>query len=221
MPNTEEQRLDVIKNCDILLQTILKPFAQTDGTPEGRMIAQLKWLKERAENRDLPLPVDRDMLGTLRRVYVDGELCRHASSPERVREEVEIHMKRLIRLTREAQFLLKPAYYPYVVRCIEALITLLQQAPRVLDQYEQGLIDELTRLKELLTRGQIEPPLMSYFPDYPNFREVYSITGSSIDDIPDGTFLIKTVANLLFEGIRPDSWVTPQDADRETANLRR
>lgn len=104
MPNTEEQRLDVIENCDILLQTILKPFAQADDTPEGRMIAQLKWLKERAENRDLPLPVNPDMLSTLLRVYVDGELCRHASSPNKAWEEVEIHLERLIGLTKKPSF---------------------------------------------------------------------------------------------------------------------
>jgi len=42
MPNTEEQRLDIIDNCTILLQDILRPFDQTDGTPEGRIITQLK-----------------------------------------------------------------------------------------------------------------------------------------------------------------------------------
>ena len=62
MPNTEEQRLDIIDNCTILLDGILKPFDQTDDTPEGRMITQLKWLKERAENHDLPLPVKEEKL---------------------------------------------------------------------------------------------------------------------------------------------------------------
>ena len=45
MPNTEEQRLDLIENCDILLNGILTPFEQTDDTPEGRMITQLNWIK--------------------------------------------------------------------------------------------------------------------------------------------------------------------------------
>ncbi len=35
MPEIKEQRLNIIENCDILLQTILKPFTQTDDTPEG------------------------------------------------------------------------------------------------------------------------------------------------------------------------------------------
>jgi len=153
MPNTEEQRLDVIDNCTILLQGILRPFYQTDGTPEGRMIAQLKWLKERAENHDLPLPVDRDMLSTLRYVYTNGELCRHASSQEKVQEEVEIYLDRLMQLTKNAKLLLKPPYYPYAIRYIDALLRLLKTAPRPLSQYEQGSIAERAT-QAIACRGQ-------------------------------------------------------------------
>ncbi len=60
MPNTNEQRLDLIENCNILLKKF-SGFEQIDDTPEGRMIAQLVWLQERAENHGLPLPVDEDM----------------------------------------------------------------------------------------------------------------------------------------------------------------
>lgn len=102
---------------------------------------------------------------------------------------------------------------------IDALLKTLRQASRPLEQYEQGLINELEILRRLLAAGKIEPPLMSYFPDYPDFREVYSLTGSSIDDLPNGKVQCKAVANLLFEGIRPDSWLTLEDADRETRNL--
>lgn len=220
MPNTEEQRLDIIDNCTILLQGILRPFDQTDGTPEGRMIAQLKWLKERAENHALPLPVDRDMLSTLRYVYTNGELCRHASSQEKVQEEVEIYLDRLMQLTKNAKLLLKPPYYPYAIRYIDALLRLLRTAPRPLSQYEQGSIAELGQFKQLLAEGKIEPPLESVFPKYPNFGKAYDIlTGNSIDDLPKGKLLANTVENMLFNGIRPDFWLTPEAADRDTANL--
>ena len=219
MPNTEEQRRDIIHNCTILLEGILKPFEQTDDTPEGRMITQLKWLKERAENHDLPLPVDEGMLSTLLYVYTNGEICHLASSREKVDEEVELFMQKLIKLAKKAELLLKHPYYPYALRMIEALINLLRYAPRTLDHYEQGLIGELATLKQLLAEGKIEPPLMSYLPKYPNFRKVFRLTESTIDDLPDGKYLCKTVANLLFEGIRPDTWRTPEEADRITRDL--
>jgi len=76
MPNTEEQRLDLIENCTRLLEGPLKLFSQTDNTAEGRMITQCKWLKERAENHDLPLPgpAKEGKLGSLLYIYTNGEL---------------------------------------------------------------------------------------------------------------------------------------------------
>jgi hypothetical protein len=50
---------------------------------------------------------------------------------------------------------------------------------------------------------------------YPNFREVYSMTGSTIDDLPSGKYLCKTVAHLIFEGTRPKSWTTPEAAQAD------
>ena len=55
MLNTEEQRLDVVDNCNVLLRGVLNSFEQTDNTPEGRLISQLLWLKERAEKNELQL----------------------------------------------------------------------------------------------------------------------------------------------------------------------
>jgi len=218
MPNTEEQRLDIIDNCKILLEGILQPFDQIDDTPEGRMITQLKWLKERAENHDLPLPVDKGMLATLLYIYTNGDIRHLASSQSKVREEVEIFMKRIIKLAKNANLLLTPPYYPATIHMIEALTNLLNNAGRSLDQHEQGLIPELEQLKQHLIDGKIEPPLMNYLPDYHNFNEV-NMYKVSIDDLPDGKYLCKTVANLLFEGIRPDTWLTPEDAERITQNL--
>ncbi|HFB65136.1 MAG TPA: hypothetical protein ENJ60_06305, partial [Aeromonadales bacterium] len=74
MVDTEEQRLDIIKNCNLLLKGYLSHFKQTDNSAQGRMITQLKWLKERAENHDLPLPVPREKLGSLLYIYTNGEM---------------------------------------------------------------------------------------------------------------------------------------------------
>ncbi len=217
MPNTEEQRLDVIENCTLLLNGILKPFEQTDDTPEGRMITQLKWLKERAENHDLPLPVDRGYLASLLYIYTNGEITHLASSEDTLQEEVEIYLDRLIALTRDADLLNKPPYYPMTITLIDALIHLLHHASRPLTINESRLDDELEQLKTLLAAGKIEPPLMSYLPDYFNFRGVYRINKSSLDDQPNGKYLVKTVANLIFEGVRPDTWLTPDEAEKDVA----
>jgi len=214
MPNTEEQRLDLIENCTLLLEGPLKPFNQTDNTAEGRMITQCQWLKERAENHDLPLPVKEGKLGSLLYIYTNGELFTADSTKEEIRG-VEMIMSRLIGLTYEARLLTKPSYTPYALRSINALIALLQTASQPLSQYEQGLIPDLKQLRQLLDEGKIEPPLGAYGPKYPNFIEVED----SIQDIPNGKDYFYTVSDFIFDGVRPDSWLTPEDADRETRSL--
>ena len=214
MPNTEEQRLDLIENCTLLLEGPLKPFNQTDNTAEGRMITQCKWLKERAENHDLPLPVKEGKLGSLLYIYTNGELFTADSSKEEIRN-TEVIMTRIISLAYKGRLLTKPAYTPYALRCIDALVTLLKTAPRPLNQYEQGLIPDLKELRQFLDNGKIEPPLGAYGRTYPNLNK----SGSTIKDIPNGKKYLRRVINLIFNGVRPDSWLTPEDADRETRNL--
>jgi len=214
MPNTEEQRLDLIENCSLLLEGPLKPFNQTDNTAAGRMITQCQWLKERAENHDLPLPVKEGKLGSLLYIYTNGELFTADSTKEEI-HDTEVKMQRIIRLAYEGQLLTKPPYIPYALRSIDALITLLKTAPRPLSQYEQGLIPDLQQLRQLLDQRKIEPPLGAYKPLYPNFIKAEN----SIEDIPNGEDYFYTVADLIFNGVRPDSWLTPEDADRKTRNL--
>ncbi len=214
MPNTEEQRLDLIENCTLLLKGPLKPFSQTDNTAEGRMITQCRWLKERAENHDLPLPVNRGKLGSLPYIYTNGELYTGSIPKEEV-DAAEVFMQRIIRLAKKGQLLAKPPYIPYALRSIDALIKVLETAPRSLSQYEQGLIPDLKQLRQLLDEGKIEPPLGAYMPQYPNFIEVED----SIEDIPNGEDYFYTVSDFIFNGVRPDSWLTPEDADRETRHL--
>lgn len=219
MMNRDERIQDVIDNCDILLAR-LSGHAQTDATPQGRMIAQLKWLKEHAEAGTLTLPVDRHYTATLRHVYTEGMLSRLTATGEEYEREIEIYEYRLMKLVKKAAHLLKPEYYPYAVRCIEALIALLHHAPRPLSGEERESITELGQIRDALAAGRLEPPLRTWRA-YPNFRQVYSIVGSTIDDLPDGKALCRTVADLIFEGVRPRSWVTPEVADKETAALAR
>ncbi len=214
MPNTEEQRLDVIENSHYLLDKVLAPFDESDDTPEGRMITQLKWLTERAENHDLALPVDPVKLSTLRYVYTNGELCRHAKIKANAWNEIEIYMDRLMGLTLEGELLYKPEYEVYAVRCIDALLEVLKQSARRLDQYEQGFIQELYQLRKELIDKTISPPIGGC-KEYPNLIEVKY----GDFDLPNMKELFFKVNGLIFDGVRPDSWLTPEDADRETASL--
>ncbi|WP_105103488.1 hypothetical protein [Microbulbifer pacificus] len=159
---------DINDNCDILLN-FLKDETRTNDTAAGRMIYQCRWLKEQVAANTLRFPVN-DYLHTLKHVSAERLLEYLASSPDRYDEEIGIHFYRLLKAVK-GNLLLKPTYYPYTIRCIEALLDLLQHPTRSLDQYERGLTDELLGIKQGLAACSIESPLMSYLPDYPNFEK--------------------------------------------------
>jgi len=218
--NTQEQRLDIIHNCEVLLNTVLKSQVQTDSTAAGRMISQLKWLKERAENQNLRLPVDSGKLASLLYIYTNGDLIDLVDSRDRYRKEIWIYLNRLISLTEEGRILTKPSFYPHAIRSIDALIRVLQTASRNLNQYERGFLIELQEMKSLLAAGRLEPPIVeNHSAKWPNFREVYLPSRTSIDDLPKAKQLMELFYGLIFNGVRPDTWLTPADADRETAAL--
>jgi len=216
MPNTDEQRLDLIENCNLLLNGILAPFEQTDNTPEGRMISQLKWLKERAENHDLSLPVDQDSLASIRYIYTDGELCRHASdSNDRntIAVEVETPMGKIIDLAKYGSLLYKPEYELYAIRSIDRLIATLKNSKRKLTSFEADFTQELTSIKTDLANKEIAPPLGGCA-KYINLIE----SEDTINDIPNAKIYFHIFFNIIFNGTRPDSWLTPELADKETKN---
>jgi len=218
MSQQDERHQDIIENCNILLDK-LKGCPQTDSTPEGRMISQLKWLKERAVTGALPLPADRKYVSTLRHVFTEGMLRRQAPTQDEYVRTIKVYEYRLMSLAKDGAFLLKKEYYPYAVRCIGKLINVMKTANRPLSANEQAAVRELEELKTKLGQIQIEPPLMTK-EGYPHFRKMYPMVKCSIDDLEDGKKLCRLVTDLVFNGIRPSTWQTPETADRETADWR-
>lgn len=217
MVNTEEQRLDLIKYCDYFID-LLGSFPQVDHTPEGRMKAQVIWLKERAENNDLTLPVDNNLLSTIRYIYTDGVLMFHASSPDRAYREIEVPMQRIIAIAKNGKLIYKPEYATFAVRYVEALISVLKGASRSLSDEETGLIDELADIKAGLSNGLLVPPLGNPKGLYPNYLAVDTYN-PTISDLPKGKEYIKTISSIVFSGTRPDAWVDLEAADEDTKNL--
>jgi len=216
MSMKEEIYKDITENCNIILD-LLKNFNAENETPEGRMIYQCNWLKEQIISNSLPLPVE-DFVQTLKYISNEGLLNHLASTKENEWQEIGTTMYRLNVLV-DNKLIIKKSYYRSIIRVINGLIALLCNASRNLDQYELSLTNELENIKNLLSKDKVSLPLESYFPDYPNFREVYSLTGSSIDDLPNGKYLCKTVANSIFEGVRPNTWLTPEDAEQDIKKL--
>ena len=207
---------DIKQNCDIILN-LLKNFKADNKTPEGRMIYQCRWLKEQVVTNLLPLPT-KEYVHTLNYISGEGLLDHIANSKQKEWQEIGVYLYRLVVLV-DNKLVIKKQYYPATINMIDSIIYLLNHSSRALSEYEHGMLPELEKLKSQLSEGKIEPPLQSYLPDYPNFRKVYRLYESTIDDLPNGKYLCETVASLIFEGIRPDSWLTPEDADKESQKL--
>lgn len=213
MPNTNEQRLDIIVNCNILLKKIAG-YDSTDNTAEGRMIAQLTWLKERAEDHDLPLPVKPEMLGTLSYIYTDGTLSFHASEPndrEVIYRELGFHMGNLLRLAKYDELLLKQEYIKFIPPCIDALLFRLNHSHRRLIDNELKFCKDLKIIKKLVVEGKIQIPQRSCMPQFKSFIDAeYSVA-----DIKGAQTIYYIIEDLIFRGVRPNTWLTPEDAEIE------
>ena len=221
MVNTEEQRLDIIKYCNLLLDGYLSHFKQTDDSPQGRMITQLKWLKERAENHDLPLPVPDEKLASLLYIYTTGEIYAVYDYEKPIleqynKETIEKIMQRIISLTYEGSLLTKKEYFPYIIRVVDALILQIEKSDFNLEGYKDEFIHDLRDIQKRLNKNDIDPPLGAYKSHYPVFIKVEFIFDMNYEkDIK----LFRIVSNAIFDGCRPDSWLTPKDADRESQKL--
>lgn len=219
MMSGDERKRDVIEVCNVLLEK-LGDFPQTDSTPEGRMVSQLRWLKERAEAGELDLPVDPRYIGTLRYVYTEGALAGLSESYEEYVREIEVPLYRLMALTKDGSLLAKRSYYPYAARCVNKLVNILTSPQsRTLSPSESAALPELEALKEKLKNEEIEPPVLGWRKSsaFGNFRKVYSLAGSSIDDLPKAKEITRLVVDFVFNGKRPASWDTPEAADQQTA----
>ncbi len=221
MVDTEEQRLDIIKYCDLLLNGYLSHFEQTDDRSQGRMITQFKWLKERAENHDLPLPVAKEKLASLLYIYTTGEMYALYDYEQPIleqynKETIEKTMTRIISLTYEGSLLTKKEHFPYIVRVIDALILLIERSDYNLEGYKTEFIKDLRDIQKRLKKDDIDPPLGAYKSHYPSFIEIDFIFNMNYKkDIK----LFRIVSNAIFNGHRPDTWLTPKDADRESQQL--
>ena len=207
----QEINRDIVHYANKILE-ILKDWEPSNDTPPGRIILECLWLKQEIKANRLTYPDAYQHITSIRHTYVADDMLE-----EHYEQGIERHFGFIIDLCNN-HLLIKPEYYPATINMIDALINLLKHANRPLSEHEQGMIPELQQLKTLLAEGKIEPPLESYLPDYNNFNEV-NMYKVSIDDLPDGKYLCRTVGNLIFEGIRPDTWISPEEAERETRAL--
>jgi len=219
MLNTEEQLQDVIQICSYLLKEVLHDCPQVNSTPEGRMVAQLKWLVQQAKGHSLQLPVNPSLLATLRRVHLEGELNHCASSPDKAYLEIEIHLARLLAITLDANLIYKQAYSQHLTEMIH---TLEESSEVKLYSNYEGLKKEMHSIVEAINLRQQILPLKSMLPKFPIFRDLYTkaIVQQQVQ-MQRVAALVGILRKLLFSGVRPASWLSPADATTHLLQIKR
>ncbi|MGF1733454.1 hypothetical protein, partial [Photobacterium kasasachensis] len=120
-------------------------------------------------------------------------------------------MDRLLSLAKHGRLLIKSEYLKFIPSCIDALLFQLSRSQRKLIPNELAFSEDIKKLKKLISEKKINLPLMSYIPKFKSFIKARS----SLVDIKNIKPLFKIVDDLIFNGVRPDSWLTPDDAERE------
>ena len=145
---------------------------------------------------------------------MDGTLNFHASKPkdnECVYWEMEMPMDRLLSLAKHGRLLIKSEYLQYIPLCIDALLLQLIRSPRKLIPNELKFCEDIKQLKKLISENKIILPLRTCMPHF----ESVIYAENSLADIKGAQDLYYIIDDLIFGSIRPDSWLTPGDAERE------
>lgn len=179
-----EQYQDIIENCTAYLK-LLKKCKESNDTPEGRLISQLKWLKQEAKAERLPLPVDRVYTSTLRHTYVEFKSYLAKITPKWV-----FYHKRLLKLAN-GRLLSKPEHNHIVQPLLTYLITNL---PKNKTQVRLQLIDIE---KEILSGAEFP---LNGFPYSELGRTFYEDV--EINTTPKNIQTMEMIKEYCIEGVR-------------------
>ena len=187
-PGIDEEYADAMERIEAL-EVVLKGFPPSNDTREGRMVYQLKWLRQEIEARRLPIPLDQKYWSTLGYLVGEGSIDYLGGGTS---------MGELTRIL-DGVGLLKKRHYPVLLAMLDDFLDLLKRA-RGLNSIEQKLIDETRQIRAQLAAGALELPLDES--RYPGWKSIY-LEVPNLEQIPDFGNRKGAIARPLFEGWRP------------------
>ena len=221
MPNTKEQRIDLIANCKQLLTQIKNNGGViSNNTPEGRTIAIIQYIIDHAEGYDFILPQPRGRFGMLVRIYAEGRLTQFSSNYKDesiLNEEINTPIGNILSLLR-GKLLAKPRYTPFIIRYLDKLITILTPLDDSLPRETKADILALPEFKKILETQNVVLPIGNYLnighKPFTNISLHLAEYG-----YPDAERLMTKIERYLLSGRRPDTWLSIEEADREANRI--
>lgn len=148
-PGIEEEYEDAMERIAFLLDAF-KDYPASNETAHGRVVYQLRWLKQEIDAQRLPVPVHKSWIGTL--CYVVGS-CEVDDSKEIAKALGEL--KRIL----QGPGLLKPRHFPVVAAQIDDLVADIHLFGDPLTPDEIKFVADLEDTAKGIRSGQIIPPL--------------------------------------------------------------
>ncbi|WP_234732400.1 hypothetical protein [Acidocella facilis] len=148
-PGIEEEYADAMDRIAFLLDAF-KDYPASNDTAHGRVVYQLRWLKQEVDAQRLPVPVHKSWIGTL--CYVVGS-CEVDDTKEIAKALGEL--KRIL----QGPGLLKPRHFPVIAAQIDDLVADIHLFGDPLTPDETQLVADLEEVAKGIRSGQIIPPL--------------------------------------------------------------
>lgn len=187
-PGIEEEYADAMERIE-KLEILLHGLPPSNDTREGRMVYQLRWLRQEIEAKRLPIPLDQKYWATLGYLVGEGSLD-HLGC--------EKPMGELARIL-DGVGLLKKRHYPVVAAMIDDFLDFVKKSPRLDDPIEKMLVEESRQIRAKIAAGSLLLPLDKS--QYPGWKG--STATKNLHRLPEFSNRRRAVALPLFEGWRP------------------
>ncbi len=181
-----EQYQDIIDNCEAYLGALQHLYVESNDTPPGRMISQLKWLCQEIQCERLVLPLDRQYYSTLSHVFVEHADIMLVATPL-----AKVYHKRLLNLL-DNRLLVKPEYSHIVLPLLDYLI----------DRFDKDETIYKNKLTEL--RSLVESSITLFPISRGAFRilELSFFDSLQLKGIHNGIQTMEMIIEFCFEGVR-------------------
>jgi hypothetical protein len=187
-PGIEEEYQDAMAAIADLRRA-LSGKVETNSTPEGRLLLELRWIAQEIDSRRLPIPVDKSFVGTVFYLIGSNELSGISG--------VEDPLGRLW-LVLKGYGLMKARHVPVLIAMMEDF---LQQAEPLRPRLTEREVDMLEDMRVQITdlkRGGAWPK-----PRRPQDNYIARSRPTLQREVDHGFEKLRDISCSLFEGWRP------------------
>ena len=187
-PGIEEEYADILERLDVI-DKALKDHEPSNDTPEGRMLALSRWLRQEIAAERLPIPLDKRWWGTMAYMLVDGVLSHYG---------IEGAMGNLTNIF-DGFGMVKKRHYPVVAAMIDDFLALVAEKVRNYSDLERKILAESREIRDRLLAGELDLPLDKK--EFPGWAREYATENFIL--VQEVSRAAGGLSWIMFSGVRP------------------